>query len=183
MHYCLKSLGSVRLLFCKDAFKWSKVSVKPFTLLQNISVFKKCCSFFIKRSYLKSITASTNIVNINNLTVFNIDDDAKCFLSSKSACYNDFEGPYDTEIGVMAAENSALLALTNTLFVTYTIIQSIMRREMCSLHLTHPSAHTLGAVGSWHCSGRGAVMDFLPEPGFEPTTLVYLGFQVQRSIH
>ncbi len=28
------------------------------------------------------------------------------------------------------------------LFVTYTIIQSIMRSEMCSLHLTHPSAHT-----------------------------------------
>ncbi len=28
------------------------------------------------------------------------------------------------------------------LFVTYTIIQSIMRSEMCSLHLTHPTAHT-----------------------------------------
>ncbi len=37
------------------------------------------------------------------------------------------------------------------LFVTYTIIQSIMRSEMCSLHLTHPRAHTLGAVGSRHC--------------------------------
>ncbi len=28
------------------------------------------------------------------------------------------------------------------LIVTYTIIQSIMRSEMCSLHLTHPSVHT-----------------------------------------
>ncbi len=28
------------------------------------------------------------------------------------------------------------------LFITYTIIQRIMRSEMCSLHLTHPSAHT-----------------------------------------
>ncbi len=37
------------------------------------------------------------------------------------------------------------------LFVTYTIIQSIMRSEMCSLHLTHPS----GAVGSRHCSAWG----------------------------
>ncbi len=27
------------------------------------------------------------------------------------------------------------------LFVTYTIIQSTMRSEMCSLHLTHPSVH------------------------------------------
>ncbi len=30
----------------------------------------------------------------------------------------------------------------NFLFVTYTIIQSITSSEMCSLHLTHPSAHT-----------------------------------------
>ncbi len=36
------------------------------------------------------------------------------------------------------------------LFVTYTIIQNITSSEMCSLHLTHPSAHTLGAVGSRH---------------------------------
>ncbi len=34
------------------------------------------------------------------------------------------------------------------LFVTYTIIQSIISSEMCSLYLTHPSAHTLGAVGT-----------------------------------
>ncbi len=58
---------------------------------------------------------------------------------------------------------------------------------MCPLHLTHPS----GAVGSRHCSARGAVAQgshlsrghFLPEPGFEPTTLGSPGFQVQRSIH
>ncbi len=62
--------------------------------------------------------------------------------------------------------------------------QSIMRSEMCSLHLTHPSAHTLGAVGSRHCGARGAVggsvpcsrvsPQFLPELGFEPTTLGYM---------
>ncbi len=46
---------------------------------------------------------------------------------------------------------------------------------MCSLHLTHPSAHTPGAVGSRLCSARGAVVDFLSELGFEPTTLGYLG--------
>ncbi len=34
------------------------------------------------------------------------------------------------------------------LIVTYTIIQSIISSEMCSLHLTHPSAHTPGAVGT-----------------------------------
>ncbi len=36
------------------------------------------------------------------------------------------------------------------LFVTYTIIQSITSSEMCSLYLTHPSAHTLGAVSTVH---------------------------------
>ncbi len=63
---------------------------------------------------------------------------------------------------------------------------------MSSLYLTHPS----GAVGSRHCGARGAVGvrclaqgshlshgHFLPELGFEPTTLGYLVFQVQRSIH
>ncbi len=44
------------------------------------------------------------------------------------------------------------------LFVTYTIIQSIMRSEMCFLHLTHPS----GAVGSRLCSVRGAVGGLVP---------------------
>ncbi len=53
---------------------------------------------------------------------------------------------------------------------------------MCSLHLTHPSAHTPGAVVSRLCGARGAVVDFLLL-GFEPTTLGYLGFQVQCSIH
>ncbi len=32
------------------------------------------------------------------------------------------------------------------LFVTYTIIQSITSSEMCSLHLTHPSAHTWSSM-------------------------------------
>ncbi len=45
------------------------------------------------------------------------------------------------------------------LFVTYTIIQNITSSEMCSLHLTHPSAHTLGAVGSRHC-GPGSSWGF-----------------------
>ncbi len=57
---------------------------------------------------------------------------------------------------------------------------------MCSLYLTHPSAHTPGAVGSRHCGARGAVGgsvpcsrshlsrgQILPEPRFEPTTSDY----------
>ncbi len=85
------------------------------------------------------------------------------------------------------------------LFVTYTIIQSITSSEMCSLHLTHPSAHTPGAVhshthththtwssgqptlrrpgSSWGfgalLKGLTSVVDFLPELRFEPTTSGY----------
>ncbi len=78
-----------------------------------------------------------------------------------------------------------IIKLSWALFVTYTIIQSITSSEMCSLHLTHSSAHTPGAVGSRRCSARGAVGvpclaqgshlirgQFLPEPRFEPTTWV-----------
>ncbi len=35
---------------------------------------------------------------------------------------------------------------------------------MCSLHLTHPSAHTPGVVGSRHCGARGAVGGSVPCP-------------------
>ncbi len=65
----------------------------------------------------------------------------------------------------------------------YTIIQSLMRREMCSLHLTHPSVHT------WS-SGQPTVQ----RPGSSRGLPIGAGirthnlglprvFQVQRSIH
>ncbi len=58
---------------------------------------------------------------------------------------------------------------------------------MCSLHLTHPSAHThqeqwaadIVAPGEQlgvRCLAQGSHLSrghFLPEPGFEPTTLGY----------
>ncbi len=46
------------------------------------------------------------------------------------------------------------------LFVTYTIIQSITCIEMCSLHLTHPSAHT--HLGSRRSGAQGAVGGSVP---------------------
>ncbi len=58
--------------------------------------------------------------------------------------------------------NTIHIKLRWALFVTYTSIQSIMRSEISSLHLTHPSAHMPGAVVSWHCSARGAVGGSVP---------------------
>ncbi len=44
-----------------------------------------------------------------------------------------------------------------------------MRSEMCSLHLTHPSAHTPGAVGSRLCGAQGAVFGVsVPCPRVSP---------------
>ncbi len=72
------------------------------------------------------------------------------------------------------------------LFAIYTIIQSITSSEMCSLHLTHPSAHTwssgqltLRCPGSSlevRCLAQGSHLSrrqFLPEPRFESTTSGY----------
>ncbi len=75
------------------------------------------------------------------------------------------------------------------LFVTYTIIQSITSSEICSLHLTHPSAHTPGTVGSQCCGARGAVGDSVPCSRVSPQSwTIPAGAeiqkpQVQRSIH
>ncbi len=55
--------------------------------------------------------------------------------------------------------NTMQIKLRWALFVTYTIIQSIMSSEMCSLHLCAIQVHTLSAVGSRHCSwGFGALL-------------------------
>ncbi len=70
------------------------------------------------------------------------------------------------------------------LFVTYTIIQSITSSEMCYLHLTHPSAHILGAVGSRCCGARGAVGGSVPCSRVSPQSwTIPAGLQVQCSIH
>ncbi len=84
-----------------------------------------------------------------------------------------------------------IIKLRWALFVTYTIIQSITSSEMCSLHLTHPSTHTPGAVGSWRCGVRGAVGGSVPCSRVSPQSWTIpagaeiqthnLGLQVQRS--
>ncbi len=48
------------------------------------------------------------------------------------------------------------------------------------------SIAALGEQLGVRCLDQGSHLSrghFLPEPGFEPTTLGYLGFQVQCSIH
>ncbi len=92
------SLGSVFFLkklifvFSKDALNWSSDNLYkriPFLFYNP----KTCIMFFTK------IFSST--------TVFNIDNNQKCFLSSKSSYYNDFWRSCDTEDWSNDAENTA----------------------------------------------------------------------------
>ncbi len=67
---------------------------------------------FICESWkIKCITVSTQI--LCSTTVFNIDNNQKCFLSSKSAYYYDFWRSCDTEDWSNDAENTALITEIN----------------------------------------------------------------------
>ncbi len=91
-------------LFIKDACNWSKVTVKTFIMLQINAVLLNF--LFICESWkIKCITVSTNISV--STTVFNIDNNQKYFLSSKSAYYYDFWRSCDTEDCSNDAENTA----------------------------------------------------------------------------
>ncbi len=69
-HYCVKVVKQIKkiLIFCKHTFNLSKVTVQAFVMLQKIS-----------------ISELSNPQRIKTWTVFNIDNNQKCFLSSKSA--------------------------------------------------------------------------------------------------
>ncbi len=106
-YVCLKRIQSdvkvwghlIILLFSQDAFIWSEVTVKTFIMLQNISKSNKCCSFelSIHQSIQKRLWRTT---------VFNIVNNQKCLLSSKSY-YNYFWRSCDTEDWSNDAENTA----------------------------------------------------------------------------
>ncbi len=99
---------------------------------------------------------------------------------------------HDGLICIFGWKNKILIS-DELYFVTYTIIRSIISSEMCSLHLTHPSAHTLGAVGSRHYGARGTVGGLVPCLRVSPQSWTIparaeirthkLGLQVRRSIH
>ncbi len=95
-----------------------------------------------------------------------------------------------TEMKISSENRADLKKRKIFLFVTYRIIQSITSSEMCSLYLTHPSAHTPGEVGSLGSSwGFGALLkgltsvvnnscwsrDSNPQPWVTSPTLYPLG--------
>ncbi len=75
---------------------------------QNIYISNKCCSFELS-IHLWILKNKIYHSFHKNITVFNIDNNQKCFLSSKSAYYYDFWRSCDTEDWSNDAENTALI--------------------------------------------------------------------------
>ncbi len=82
------------LLFIKDAFDLIKSDRKD--MWQNIYISNKCCSFELS-IHLWILKNKMHHSFHKNITVFNIDNNQKCFLNSKSAYYNDIWRSRDTE--------------------------------------------------------------------------------------
>ncbi len=70
-------------------------------MLENIHISNKCCSFglflFICESWKIQCISLVSSKILCSTTVFNIDNNQKCFLSSKSVYYYDFWKSCDTE--------------------------------------------------------------------------------------
>ncbi len=67
-------------------FKLIKSDKDIYNVTQKISILNKCCSFELsinQRILKKSITVSTKI--LSSTTIFNTDNNYKCFSNSKSA--------------------------------------------------------------------------------------------------
>ncbi len=90
---------------------------------------------FICESWkIKCITVSTKI--LCSTTVFNIDNNQKCFLSSKSAYYYDFWRSCDTEDWSNDAENTALITEINYSLTDIHIENSFLNCNNISLFFT-----------------------------------------------
>ncbi len=98
------------LLFSKDALNWIKSYSKDIYNVTKYVHFKSLLfllTFYssVNPEKIKYITVSIKI--FCSTTVFNIDNNHKCFLSSKSVYYYDFWRSCDSEDWSNDADNSA----------------------------------------------------------------------------
>ncbi len=86
----ISSLRKLILLFSKDTLNLSNVTLKTYNMLQKISISNKCCLFVrsIYQRILKKESVSTKL--LSSTIVFNIDNNKKCFLSTKLKYQNEF---------------------------------------------------------------------------------------------
>ncbi len=76
-------------------------------MLHTISNLNKCCSFELSVHHIILKKWNMYFTNIlNSATVFNIDNNKKCLLSTKSECF--LKDHVTLKTGVMASENSVL---------------------------------------------------------------------------
>jgi len=85
----IKIFGKLMLLFSKDEFNWSNMTVKTFIMLQNISISAKYCFFFLLSSHQIILTFYSQKYEHNCFKIHL--KNKKCFLSSKSAMISDHQ--------------------------------------------------------------------------------------------
>ncbi len=154
-------------------------------------IFYDICIFCIFLWFLGFVTQTLNCILFYEVSYTH----QGCIHLVRNMVKNNTTVKYYNNFNLTAFHSNVIIIikLRWALFVTYTIIQSITSSEMSSLHLTHPSTHTLGAVGSRWCSARGAVGGSVPCSRVSPQSWTIpagaeiwthnLGLQVQRSIH
>ncbi len=115
-------------IFIKDALNRSKVTVNAFIILQNIYISNKCCSIELS-IHLWILNNKIHHGFHKNINVFNIDNNQKCFLSSKSEYYYDFWRSCDTEDWSNDAENTALITEINYSLIDIHIENSCFKSQ------------------------------------------------------
>ncbi len=164
----------------------SKLVVKLWALALNNSLCSLILDFLTGRWQVVRVGS-----NISSPLTLNTGAPQGCVLSPLlySLYTHECVATHSSNVIMKFTDDTTVVGLKkkkkNCLFVTYTIIPSIPSSEICSLHLTHPSAHTLGALSSQGCGAPGSSWGCLAQVShlshgqffldlrFRPTTLGY----------
>ncbi len=111
LHYHF--LKEMNTFLQQGCIKFIESNSKDIYNVTKIYISNKRCSFELSIHLWFLKNKMYQFPQNSSTTVFNIDNNQKCFLSSKSAYYYDSEGSCDTEDWSNDAENSALIRAIN----------------------------------------------------------------------
>ncbi len=122
------------IIFSGLCFTWDVIWLNGSDAIDKLFIFNEINTFILQRCFSSiKVTVNTLIMlekipiffltesyeNIGSTTVFNIDNNQKCLLSSKSAYYYDFWRSCDTEDWSNDAENTAVHHRNKLHFIIY----------------------------------------------------------------
>ncbi len=141
--------------------------IKAFSLNQNVLAHKKQFSIFVNGR------GALGRAPLCDLAVHGLlPRGGRCsWLSHLVWCHKQHRLCGDPQLCHSVQQNTIQIKLRWALFVTYTIIQSIMMSEMCSLHLTFPSAHTPWSSGQPTVQRPGSSRGLPPGAGIRTHNL------------